>query len=68
MSISILLISLLQISLLQISLLKFFKTFPEYLAYAILCTLYYCDFWLMQFYVLCIHFITTINLPNAIFG
>ena len=29
-----------------------FKTFHEYLTYAILCTFYYCDFWLMRFYVL----------------
>ena len=44
---------LVPISLLRISLLQLFKTFHEYVAHAILYTIY---------------FITAINLPNAIFG
>ena len=55
-------ISLLRISLLRISLLRFFKTFHEYVAYAILCTLCYCDFWLMRFYVLFISLLRSICL------
>ena len=62
---------LMRISLLRISLLRFFKTFHEYLAYAILCTLCYCDFWLMRFYVLFISLMRSICLmrflANTIF-
>ena len=53
---------LMRISFLQISLLRFFKTFHEYLAYAILCTLCYCDVWLMRFYVLFISLLRSICL------
>ena len=41
---------LMRILLLRISLLRFFKISHEHVAYAILCTLCYCDFWLMRLF------------------
>ena len=59
-----------RISLLRFSLLQFFKTFQKYLAYAILCTIYFVTaiFSLANAILCTIHFITAINLPNASFS